>query len=614
MCSVGKNFAFALLAIFCPLVTMAQLTIFRSQFDESTYTKAINLLESKINVASDFENQYDLGDVNQIFHNNYSNTDSLQAMWFENQKALIKKDLGLNAVGSFGMNEQFVENNGETSFGMRMRAGLEWNILENGLGSRNKKLRQLEKEQNIYNLESKLDQKEHDYPHSYNNLIYAFNKQKILLLNQRIWFLQDFIAVLYELYHNHDLSYTELIDHKTKLEESKVLRQAFERFNKAFEQAMGDDLVEINVNQLPLVEIDLELLLSDTTFQNLQEELAVAKKELIELKNDATNRVNLRLAAHYNYRSNTLNNTNPSFSSTVRMPLRFDKAERKRAAEIEMEMLDEDVNYVYYNNARELMNLFQEYNYKLKQYIEFRHKTARLNEQERLEQVLLRDERLAHSPMKALLLKETHIAVQLELLDIKQQLYIRLLKMYSKTYHSNFTECLTPINLKKIDRKLPGERFVFLSEHDLGNMDSNFLIAYLKKNEFKNLFLPLSIASDKILVEKFKAEGFLVFTEDFIPQSGSFSIKDQFDGFYLTGYEGNDKFFYIPEKYITNDHFTTRVLKIHNVPVNTFYNRVELENWLLNEAENQSSPYFLVQNINRLVQLEKQNLALTEEN
>ena len=614
MCSVGKNFALALMALLCPLVTSAQLTAFKSQFNEATYYKAVQLLgndsfsDTKTNVL------YGLEDVEQIFQTNFQNVDSLQLMWFENQKSLIKKDLGLNALGSFGMNERFLEDGGESSFGMRMRAGVEWNLLENGMGSRKNELRKLAKEQEIFFLESKLDEKERNYPHLYNNLIYAFNEEKIFLLDQRIWFLQGLVDVLYDLYHNHDLSYTELIDYKTKLEESKVLRKAFERFNGAFAQAMDDEILEVNASQLPLLEIDLEVLLNDTVFQNMQEELAVAKKELIDLKHDPTNNVNLRVAAHYNYRSNTLNNTYPSFNTTVRMPLRFDKAERQRAEELEMEMLDEDMNYVFYNNARELMNLYQEYNYKLKQFVEFRHKTARLNEQARLEYVLLKDERLAHSPMRALAIKENQVAVQIELLDIKQQMYIRLLKMYAKTYHQNFTDCLYPINLKSVDKKLPGERFVYLSEHDFADLNKNFLIAYLEKNEMHNVLLPLSIAKDINLVKNLRNRGIKVITEGFVPKYASALQREFFDGFYIAGYEGNEKFFYLNAEYLNAENQSTSHLKLNNVPLNRFSSRVEMESWIFAQTEKETNPLFLIKNIGQLIKLEKQNLSLTEEN
>ena len=360
MSFVSKGIILSLLVLLCPTVTMAQLTTFKNPFNEATYIKAIQLLETNSFIGANSVSTFGLEEVEQIFQTNFEEVDSLQLMWFENQKRLIRKDLGLNAVSTLGMNEQFIENNGESSFGMRMRAGLEWNLLGNGINSRKQALRKLTKEQEIFFLESKIEQKEQkeqkeqNYPHLYNNIIDAFNKEKIFLLEQRIWFLQGIVDVLYELYHNHDLSYTELIDYKTKLEESKVLRRAFERFNGAFSQAMNTEVLDINVIQLPLLEIEIDALLSDTTFQKMQEELAVVKKDLIEIQHTSVNNINLRVATDYNYRSNTLNNTYPSFNTSFRMPLKFDKKERHRAEELEIEMLDKDMNYVFYNNSREL--------------------------------------------------------------------------------------------------------------------------------------------------------------------------------------------------------------------------------------------------------------------
>ena len=66
MCSVGRNFALALMVVLCPLVTTAQLTAFKSQFNQVTYEKAIQLLKNNAYSLSTSDIVYALEDVNQI--------------------------------------------------------------------------------------------------------------------------------------------------------------------------------------------------------------------------------------------------------------------------------------------------------------------------------------------------------------------------------------------------------------------------------------------------------------------------------------------------------------------------------------------------------------------
>ncbi len=614
MYPVGKNILFAALLLLCPLTMLDQLSAFNNPFNQKTYEKAARLLQTHNLSAADNNFFYVPKEVEAFFQTNFQGIDSLQLMWFENQKRLIKKDLGLNLTSSIGFNDRYIENEGEQSFGTRLRAGLEWNLLDEGMGKRKNDLKKLQNEQAIFFLESKLKSKERNYPYVYNNLIYAFNEEKIYWLQQRIWFLYDFIEILYELYHNHDLAYTELIDFKTKLEESKVLKKAYMRFNQALEQTMKDQVVEIDASKLPLFEINLEALLEDTTFQNLQEELATIKKKQIDLKYDASKDIRLAVATHYNYRSNVENNAYPSMGATFRIPIRFNKSERRKAINLESQMLDEDVNYVFFNNVKELMVLFQEYNSKLKQFVAFRHKVATLNERERLEEVLLKGEQTTHSPMQALMIKETQLAVQIELTDIKQQMYMRLLKMYAKTYHENFSDCLKPLDFHEVDQKLPGIRFVRIDEYDLAELRTDFLVAYLEKNEMSQVMLSISAAYDRDFVTTLQENGIRVYTEDFVPKPGSYFNKNLFDGFYTIGMDGSRRKYYIPRKYLDLQSASSLPEEVLLVPITHFSTRVEMESWIFEQAENKSSPLFLFDNIRQLIQLEKKSISMSNEN
>ncbi|RMG79671.1 MAG: hypothetical protein D6714_16045 [Bacteroidetes bacterium] len=607
----GNHILLVLVTFLCPLVAVAQDLSFRYVSDRNTWQKAMDLWSNAPDFSELAEDEYaDLRAVTQFFETRYEAADTLKMAWFEKQKALIKKDLGLYATGSTGMNEQFAENDGATALGARVRLGVEWELMENGLGSRRQKLEKLEKEREIFALENRLEDKNRNYPYLYNNLIFAFNEAKTELLDQQIAFLQTYVGVLYDLYHNHDLSYTELIDVKTRLEEAKVLRKAFKRFNETFAKTMNNAVAGIDARQLPLVEVNLETLLNDTVFEQMQTQLIRAKQDLAALDNAAKNR-SFRVGVHYNYRSNAIQNAYPSLRATVRMPLRFDRAERLEKESLEMKMIDSGADFIFYNNARELMNIYQEYNYKLKQYVAFRHKMARLNEEARLEQVLLKDEQLAHSPLPALAVKNQQLAVQMELLDLKQQLYLRLLNLYAKTYHPDFGNCLVPLELKYIDKKLSGQRLVALSKADTEVWGTDFLKAYLKKNEVAIVLLPLREAGDTNLIRTLKQADFRVFTEGFVPKPGQGLDERNFDGFFFSGIDQGKRTRFVPEKYIYSSRNSNAIRPLTRVPVENFESRTEMEHWISERANSDPSALFLLDDIGALIRMESRNLTLS---
>ena len=81
---------------------------------------------------------------------------------------------------------------------------------------------------------------------------------------------------------------------------------------------------------------------------------------------------------------------------------------------------------------KDLLNDAYEYRYKLKQYIGFYEKRQRYLELLRQENVLLKLDPIDFNPIKALGLIDDILKIDIELTDLNQNMYLKLLKFYTK--------------------------------------------------------------------------------------------------------------------------------------------------------------------------------------
>ena len=536
--------------------------------------------------------------------------DSIQAQLFDAKVDIEKKKIGLRLSAIANQNNQDFDLE-EFENSSRIRVGLDWDLLQNGMLERKKNIQDLENQKALFQLKQMIEKKKNNYPYLYNCLIYAFNQEKQYLLQERQGLLEKHIDLLYELYFSHEMIYTNIIEEKSKLEESKVMYTACESYNAVLESELGkENLPDLVAARLPVVDIDLESLLGQNAMTNYQERVKALEAEQIDINYKKDSETQLKLYASLNQGGLANTFTTGHFTSLgvrFKMPVLFTNKKKQKAAELEKKLIDDKLLNDKFNNRKELINLYGEYQYKLKQYSNFTHKVFTIREQIRMEQVLLDDARTTHTPFKLLGLIDNFWAVEYELLEIKQQMYLLLLKMQLRSYQEFFTSCLKPINYQAKEKKLVGNRYLILDPTKVKSIDKGFILKYLQKNEIAHVLLKNMDYNNMEWIKALDQEGFNIY--------GNYTDKARIQEVVLSLIDG---FFRAPSSKEHIELFTRGLsgnispaaIKLTRVPDHVFKNRNELERWINYEKQLVNKNLFLFEDIRQLMALDKKNLGV----
>ncbi len=546
----------------------SQPTKLHKASEDEIYQKAVALLDFSEYASLPLTGNAPIEQIAQLFQYNQVTFDSLERQLLQEKIRYIEKDYGLRLSARFNHNGD--RDDELLDPGSRWKGGVEWDLLNGGFFDRKRKSSAVKKDLEIRQLEHLLDSRQNNYPYLYNKIIYSFNQRKIDLLHQRIPFLESLLDVMMSLYYIHGVNYAEVLDVKKSLEESKVMLMSYEDFNRSFRKIVEEDTILLDAQFLPILEIDIDRLLKDSASQLLVNTLIDKKQEAVAFKHNSGKLPNLRLYSHYNIRTNDggFDRSFGSVGALLSLPLNFNGKEQRSTQHLEKEIIQQKTLFQAHNNTKELLNLVHEYNYKMKQYVRFLHKKARMEEKLRVEKVLLNYDQRGHSPLMALNHKDLILELELELNDITQMMYLKLAKLATKSNLAEFVSCLKVRSFEDVGQKFKGDRCVTLREKDLGD-NFSFTINYLQKNEFKSVHLP-GITSAKV-IEKLKDANIQI---------------------------------------LTPDEFKSDKRSYRQVHMNQFDSRTDLEFWITSTYLDDPDQLYLFESLEELINLDRQSNIL----
>ncbi|MCB0517440.1 MAG: hypothetical protein H6577_17330 [Lewinellaceae bacterium] len=378
----------------------------------------------------------------------------------------------------------------------RLRIGLEWDLLNEGFFGHQNKVRQLRNEKEMDWLEFDQRRNKERYFYRFNILIYYFNQQKIQILKERQNSLKIQLALLHRIYYLRDIFFDEIIAMKSDLEQIEVQLKNYLDYNAFMESSLGIDKFpdKIDVEKLPVVDLDIHRMLQDSSFHAATETIQRLMRENENLRNNPLNDISLRLQLHQNLglagpNGNTRVYTSAGFTASVPFEV---LAGNKIDTELSAAKIAEQAQWQRYedlNNSTDIINLYYEFNYKMKQYVEYLYKHILYEEKLRVEQVFREDFTDYYQPFQLLKYQDNLLAVHLELLDLKQQLYLYLLRIYAKTNLKSLRPYLYPLSIQQYLSRLPASRTIFVKARDFDRYDRQFIDNYLKFNDFNYAIL-----------------------------------------------------------------------------------------------------------------------------
>ncbi len=420
---------------------------------------------------------------------------------FQYQIKKLKKDIGVNVKAQHFINhdQSFDAEDGTDGnlSGSRTRVGIEWNVLREGWLGNQQRAKRLNDQRKLDNLKFALDNNDSKLYYRFNLMIYLFNEEKIKLLAAREAQLIEQQKLLYQVYFLKGILYEEIIDIKSRIEQVKVQLKNYRDYNEWFESTLGENHMDTNfsIAELPVLHVNLDYLLHENSKEVLLDSIQQLEQKIAFGADRGINDVSLRVQAYrnLNHFSDELRDTR-KFNSigvglSVPLELLFSKKTKDNLAYAKIQNRQHFNNYEALNTSSEIINYYYEYNYKMKTYMEFLHKEMLYREKIRVETVNQKNYRDIYRSLRILRHLDIMRNIQAEMLDLKQQMYLLLLKIYGKTHYETIQNFVRPLDVDDFYQRLPADRLMAVTQQDMESNTPEFIRDYLTTNGIRRIVL-----------------------------------------------------------------------------------------------------------------------------
>lgn len=433
--------------------------------------------------------------INNLFRRKYA-----ENYLFELQNDLnlahmqaINDDIGLTFYSSFTHNFRPGVFEGEDLlFQNRANVGLDWQLWKGGLLGRKTEIAKLETQNQINDLLQVKSARNENFVYNYNFIIYAFNKAQMRYVDRRLSIIDSYLNVASQMYLVRATPWEEIIKLKSKKETLNNMKANLQNYNKGFDSAYADLDFDrlLNAEELPVLEVIPEQVFSGPSYDSLNEGLLQLQQQRLNLEYKKTRDFSFRTYVRYNMFDAELANirTFGSIGATFTAPL-FRNKRNEQLKEKELAVAESQLSQQLTTVNNELMNHYYEYEYTLKQYIDFFGKKELALEKLRREVTkdYLDDPRF--TPIDAINAIDELYAIDFELLDLKQKLYLKLLKIYSLLSVNQVSVLTEAIEFNNFFDKMAGDRAGYIWSELFTQMESEFIIKYAVNNDFERLFI-----------------------------------------------------------------------------------------------------------------------------
>jgi hypothetical protein len=418
------------------------------------------------------------------------------------ESAILEKDWGLSWNSNFllntapGMDE--VDN---IFYRSRVLSEIKWDVIKSGY-LQNKTLAQIKQNEAIIaQLETFNKTKKNNLFYTWHSIIYQFNLYKIQLVNLRLELSKSRVETAYQLYENGMITQEEMLKNIESYAEIKSLLKIYQDYNNQLTSTFSK---RNDIAALPLIDINYTYTLTKLQHSKNDSVNALLLKN-IELEQKNINTINLGFFSRYNYYDIPTASNDRSFLTigfNLGVPIVFDKKEQANYYQLKAQQLQNDVPAEQEQMQKDVLTYFYEFRYKLKQFNTFYYKSLLLKELLRKEQARHEIDPLAFNPLKALRTLDELMSVDIELIDLKQQMYLYLLRIYMAVPESKMEEMIQPLSLDalEINEGKKGADEIYIWSKILKEQTPNFLAEYCIKKGFKKVVL--SIGGEKELLEQ----------------------------------------------------------------------------------------------------------------
>ncbi|MDO9511555.1 MAG: hypothetical protein Q7J34_07335 [Bacteroidales bacterium] len=429
------------------------------------------------------------------------NQNDAYANWYYQKIKALKGDVGLRFTGNYTENlEPGFTSDEDMLYLRRISFGLDWDFLNSGWFANRSKVKTLEIEYEINSLESLKADKEHNYLYLYSYLTYVFKKQKTELLTRRQTVLDEQVRIARKMYYLRLASWERILEIQSKALEVGALRNNNEvYYNRRLQEGMEKVFLDESMlsSFLPVIDIEPEKMIALFNRSPLESKIKDLKLKRYDANNFRLNDFSLKPFVKYNMITDdkAVARNYASAGVSVGIPLKWPGSVRKEI-DAQKQIIDNEEEINMFAKGNELLNHYYEYQYKKMQYISFHFKKLLIEERLRKELVMkeLNDE--GFSPLRALQILDEKVSVEIEMVDLKKDMYLKMLKIYNYldvTNPNNFVKVIKP---EELGRRYAGYRFTYIWSETFKSTTNGHLLALLKNNEFREVFVSAGSTPD----------------------------------------------------------------------------------------------------------------------
>lgn len=411
---------------------------------------------------------------------------------------VLKGDIGLDA--RIGYTENLDPGFGYDDnifYYRKFSAGLSLDLLKSGYFSNHQKAKIKANELEILRIKNPEQAKQYDRYYKWHNIIYQFNLKKITILESREALNKERVAITQDLALLKEVTQKDLIEVITTQAEINSTLGIYQNYNDQLATEISGSNNQIN--HYPLFDINYAYTFKLLTSQE-PDSVTNLMLQNIALENKGIHDFTLRPFVNYNF-YDLVGNTPPSrsyFSVGVQFaaPLNFNARNKSELREAQAKLItavpDETVQ-----QHGDVLNQFYEFRYKLKQYVNMYNKRKMYEELLRKERVKYNISPSLFNPITALDLLDQLMKVDIELTDLHQQMYLKILDIHTEIPYCNINELVVPINMD--GNKMQAHHnanALYLWSSSIKKYERSVISHYLELNNINTVYISINSNSE----------------------------------------------------------------------------------------------------------------------
>lgn len=465
--------------------------------------------------------------------------------YFRLKEKFYKSNTGINLIGNYNNNLKggFAEDE-ELYYTQRTYVGVEWNLTKSGsIGNKNK-IKALENQHKLSEIEIKENNLKRDYLFTRQFLSVSFVYAQMPYLKQRLEVLLGLNSIYQELFYLKRIEWERLLKLKSEIKKVELLISRNEQIlkNSGFEPA---ELYRVDV--LPVYGVNTEVFFKDKPFCNFDSMKYVVERDNISnAYNDYIEKVSVRPYVRYNF-YDFLSNTARSYPSvgvSCNIPINK-KAHVNDLVKIEAEILTEEYARQMDELHSEVLNYCRLYDDKIQEFVYDTYQRDLLKEKIRRE---LRKREIdigGFNGVQALSFFDEFLDYEARITDRKKEIYLRLIDICYATKGEDPNKFLVPLVYDLSYKNFPGNRGAYLWSELFNVTHNDHLFSFMEDREITTILLSVgrTVNKDKLNDFLYRASGRKITTLGLVGNNdmifhGKERIENYLDAFKEYGFSG----------------------------------------------------------------------------